>query len=497
MNHLRFKWFHVGWVVAALLLMSGFQNCQRSFETDQFSSDRDESNLALSPQDMQILSKALEVLQTEDQLLSFEASGDKSVGDLKRQDQYVVLMEDKSDNSCRGKAINVSIGNEVLSKDSDPVALGIHDSDGTCWASLFEVPDHGSNTSSEKYSYKSFYQPSDSKLVTYEAQDGVQDLPRLSGVSGGRIIMIPFRKVVQSPPTEEQPTTNQPSRQPASDEPPKQDPPKQGPASSTEQIEQTPTQSGSNESGPAPSTSSACSFGSKGPDVVISGQTIDLRKSGSKRIGEGLSINGRRILIENNKFIGRSENSSNSCSIYMIDPSKVDVVIIRNNSVDMTGESPCVIEGNTRGVVFFAGWMPAHTALNKKICIENNTFKSMPKGMKMIETKTSGVVVKGNRGDGQINLRHGRNVLLENNDTTADINVMGAGHVIRGNKGQIVLHQGNVTQSQIENKDAGGGSQYPFAERIKIDRSQKIKTTCWLSSCQYWPTDENGKKFQF
>lgn len=181
----------------------------------------------------------------------------------------------------------------------------------------------------------------------------------------------------------------------------------------------------------------------------------------------------------------------------MIDPSKVDVVIIRNNSVDMSGESPCVIDGNTRGVMFFAGWMPAHTAISKKICIENNTFKNMPKGMKMIETKTSGVVVRGNKGDGQINLRHGRNVLLENNETTSAINVMGAGHVIRGNKGQIVLHQGNVTQTQIENNDAGGGSQYPYAERIKIDRSQKVNTNCWLSKCQYWPTDENGKKFQF
>ncbi len=445
MRYSSLKLFQLVWVFTAFLFVFPFQNCQRTFETEEFSSGKLEAQASvILPEDLPTLREALESLQAQDKAIkTFEASGDN-------EGQYLVLMEDKSGRSCDGIAMSVSLDGEVLNGDSDPYALGVYDSKGTCWASLFEDP--GQKSTSQRFHFT--------------PQTEAQRLPALTGLPGGRSLLIPFKSLDQS------------NSQTAA------------PPELTAPVSPPSTVSNSE-------NSTACSFGSKGPDMVISGQTIDLRKSGSKRIGAGQSINGRRVLIENNSFVGRSQNTSNSCSAYMIDPSAVDVVIIRNNTVDMIGESPCFIDGNSRGVVFFAGWMPAHTALNKKICIENNTFKNMPQGMKMIETKTSGVVIKGNKGDGQINLRHGRRVHLENNETTAAINVMGADHTIIGNKGQIVLHQGNVTQSQIETKTAGGGSQYPYAERIKIDRSQKIITSCWLSKCPYWPTDENGKKFQF
>ncbi len=192
----------------------------------------------------------------------------------------------------------------------------------------------------------------------------------------------------------------------------------------------------------------------------------------------GRISNKKTVLIENNVFKG------GECTAIQIDPCSVEKVIIRNNRFE--DWRLCSSEDGDNTIIFI-GWMVKQTACKAQILVENNTFKNTAYKWS-IETKTSNVIVRGNSGNGSINLRHGRGVTLEANNMKTAYYIMGADHKVNYNKGGIIyLMGGSLTQAEAE-AQGGGTILYPAAQNIRLKGNQsQIKESCW-GSCPIKPT---------
>lgn len=226
--------------------------------------------------------------------------------------------------------------------------------------------------------------------------------------------------------------------------------------------------SGGSSGGYGSSSSSGSSGGVIGdrPDPVISGKTYRLV---GQNVNSSLGIlsNYDSILIENNRF------ANGRCTAVTINPCTVKNVIIRGNTFENWDQTGCGLE-----MVVYIGQQATHSNCTANILIENNRWSNTKTFKRAIETKTSNVVIRNNVADSRLEVRHGRNLLIENN-SFGGYEIFGDNHVLRNNSGGTIgLGDGQITQDQVAPK-----SGYPAARNIILQNNKSpFKTFCWSHS---------------
>ncbi|MFO1242927.1 MAG: peptidoglycan DD-metalloendopeptidase family protein [Rickettsiales bacterium] len=190
-------------------------------------------------------------------------------------------------------------------------------------------------------------------------------------------------------------------------------------------------------------------------------------------------LNYDSVLIENNRF------SNGRCTAIQIDPCRTKNVIIRNNTFENWSQTGCNLE-----MIIYAGWQPSHSNCTANFLIENNRFINTRTFKRAIEVKTSNVVIRNNVADSGLEVRHGRNLLIENN-SFAHYEIFGDNHILRNNRGgPIHIGDGQVTQDDVRPH-----SGYPVARNIRLQgNTSPVSTFCWQHSagpCRYKATYTN------
>lgn len=237
----------------------------------------------------------------------------------------------------------------------------------------------------------------------------------------------------------------------------------------------TPAGEGSGSVGVPPQPGSTCVSRST---PVMSGSVYRLTgKTLSSPISARLDYDS--VLIENNRFSG------GRCTAIQIDPCRTKNVIIRNNTFENWSQTGCNLE-----MIIYAGWQPSHSNCTANFLIENNRFINTGTFKRAIEVKTSNVVIRNNVADSGLEVRHGRNLLIENN-SFAHYEIFGDNHILRNNRGgPIHLGDGQITQDEVKPR-AG----YPVARNIRLQgNTSPVSTFCWQHSagpCRYKATYTN------
>lgn len=173
------------------------------------------------------------------------------------------------------------------------------------------------------------------------------------------------------------------------------------------------------------------------------------------------------VEIENNNFIG------GTCTAITVNPCTVKNIIIRNNRFQNWTRGSCPV-----AMVVYIGWQASHTNCQPNALIENNVFAGTSTFKRAIETKTSNVIIRGNVADSRLEVRHGRNLLIECN-RFAGYEIFGDNHVLRNNEGGSI----NLGDGQVTNDEVVPHSGYPVARNIKLQGNKSpIRTFCWAHS---------------
>lgn len=241
-----------------------------------------------------------------------------------------------------------------------------------------------------------------------------------------------------------------------------------------------------------------------GTDILVRDVTAQrIRFEGAQRAmvtnarlrGGGVHIaNSRNVIFEESKIRDLSGRGMD------IRPQTTVGVLVRNNLFSNISRQNCGGAGTDSGAGIALGhfYRDSVPSVRPNVIIEGNRFENFPKcgdPITAINIKSNDTIVRNNVVDAQmaaITVRHGRDVQILNNTTTAQsygIWVMGDNHQIRGNKAnQIQIFAGSLTMEQYDTGSHGNSSVYPVARNIRVSgNSVAPRSSCW-GSCPLKPT---------